>query len=273
MTADGHPTRIRAVVFDWSGTTIDHGSMAPAAAFVELFRRRRVEITLEEARRPMGRYKLDHIRALLADRDIRERWCRAWGTSPTDADALEMYRAFQPIQLETIERYRELIPGVSETVAELRLRGIRIGSTTGYWAEATRRCADAAAEQGYRPDALVCPDDVPAGRPEPWMLFRNLELLRVYPPAAVIKVGDTPVDMEEARSAGTWAVGVSLTGNEVGLTHEELQRLEASARRELRERATANLREAGAHEVVEDVTGVPAAIAAIEERLGRGERP
>jgi len=273
MTQYGHPARVLAVVFDWSGTTIDHGSMAPVEAFVELFRRHGVEITLEEARRPMGRYKLDHIRALLAEPDVRERWRRAKGADPSDDDAMDMYRAFQPIQLETIDRYRELIPGASETVAELRRRGIRIGSTTGYWAEATRRCLEAAAEQGYRPDAVVCPDDVPAGRPEPWMLFRNLEILRVYPPAAAVKVGDTPVDMVEARNAGTWAVGVSLTGNEVGLTRDALQQIPAAARRELSDRAMANLRAAGAHEVLDDVTMVPAAIDAIEERLRRGERP
>ena len=31
---------VRAVVFDWAGTTVDYGSRAPVAAFAEVFRRR-----------------------------------------------------------------------------------------------------------------------------------------------------------------------------------------------------------------------------------------
>ncbi|MGV2339672.1 MAG UNVERIFIED_CONTAM: hypothetical protein LVR18_38635 [Planctomycetaceae bacterium] len=52
---------IQAVVFDWAGTTVDHGSRAPAAVFQEIFRRRGVEITAAEARGPMGRAKHEHI--------------------------------------------------------------------------------------------------------------------------------------------------------------------------------------------------------------------
>jgi phosphonoacetaldehyde hydrolase len=44
--------RIRAVVLDWAGTTQDHGSVAPVAAFVEAFRRFGVEISVAEARAP-----------------------------------------------------------------------------------------------------------------------------------------------------------------------------------------------------------------------------
>jgi phosphonoacetaldehyde hydrolase len=46
---------IKAVIFDWAGTIIDHGSRAPTEAFREIFRRSRVPITADEARGPMGR--------------------------------------------------------------------------------------------------------------------------------------------------------------------------------------------------------------------------
>ncbi len=57
--------RIRLVIFDWAGTTIDHGSLAPLAPFLRAFAEKGVEISPDEARGPMGLHKKDHIRALL----------------------------------------------------------------------------------------------------------------------------------------------------------------------------------------------------------------
>ena len=57
--------RITAVILDWAGTTVDFGSFAPTQIFVEAFRRAfDVEITLAEARVPMGLGKWQHIEAL-----------------------------------------------------------------------------------------------------------------------------------------------------------------------------------------------------------------
>ena len=57
-------SKVQLAVVDLAGTTVDYGSCAPAGAFVELFRRRGVDITQEEARGPMGLQKRDHIVAL-----------------------------------------------------------------------------------------------------------------------------------------------------------------------------------------------------------------
>ncbi|STS78960.1 phosphonoacetaldehyde hydrolase [Klebsiella pneumoniae] len=47
--------RISALILDWAGTTVDFGSFAPTQIFVEAFRQAfDIEITLEEARVPMG---------------------------------------------------------------------------------------------------------------------------------------------------------------------------------------------------------------------------
>ena len=55
---------LQAVVFDWAGTVIDFGSQAPMGAFVELFARHQVAISIAEARGPMGLPKWHHIQAL-----------------------------------------------------------------------------------------------------------------------------------------------------------------------------------------------------------------
>ena len=56
---------LKAVVFDWAGTMIDFGSFAPMGVFVEAFSRFGIEVSIAEAREPMGRPKWDHIVAML----------------------------------------------------------------------------------------------------------------------------------------------------------------------------------------------------------------
>jgi phosphonoacetaldehyde hydrolase len=73
-TPDPAGPRIRLVVFDWAGTTVDHGSRAPVAAFVRAFAGHGVEVTPDEARGPMGLHKRDHIRAMLQMPAVARRW-------------------------------------------------------------------------------------------------------------------------------------------------------------------------------------------------------
>ena len=84
MNTQNHSNRgVRAVIFDISGTVLDFGCRGPVAAFVELFARRWVAISTEEARRPMGTHKRDHIWTLLNDVAVAARWAGATGSGPT----------------------------------------------------------------------------------------------------------------------------------------------------------------------------------------------
>ena len=56
--------KIQAVLLDWAGTTMDFGCMAPAVVFVEVFKRKGVPITMDEARAPMGAHKRVHIQKI-----------------------------------------------------------------------------------------------------------------------------------------------------------------------------------------------------------------
>ena len=57
--------KIEGVIFDWAGTTVDFGCFAPVNVFLEIFKNAGVEVTMEEARIPMGMLKRDHIKAML----------------------------------------------------------------------------------------------------------------------------------------------------------------------------------------------------------------
>jgi phosphonoacetaldehyde hydrolase len=267
------PVAVRAVVLDWAGTTQDFGSVAPVAALVETFRRRGVEVSPANARAGMGLHKREHLRQLLFTPDVARDWCEARGRQPDETDVDDLYAAFIPVQADSIRRFGALIPGTIEAVADLRERGLAIGSTTGYPRELLDIAAGVAAGEGYLPDAVVCADEVFAARPEPWMLLRVLEELGVYPPAAVVKVGDTPVDVDEGLNAGTWTIGVARTGSLVGRTQAELNALPPDEVEHLVDTARGRLLAQGAHLVIDGIAELPDAVDAIDRQLAAGERP
>ena len=271
MQPEAH--KIRLVVFDWAGTTVDHGSRAPLVPFVRAFATCGVEITPEEARGPMGLHKKDHIRALLQQPTIAGRWRERHGRGAGEADIEELYRIFMPLQLVVIDEFSNLVPGLLDCVAELRRRNIAIGASTGYFRAAAERLYQAAALQAYKPDFCVCAEEVPGGRPAPWMMFRIMEALHIFSPASVVKVGDTVPDVGEGLSAGAWSVGVLRTSSEVGCTNEEWDALPRAEQLRRLVICREKLIAAGAHAVVETLAELPSLLNDINNRLGCGEKP
>ncbi len=265
--------KVRLVIFDWAGTTVDHGSLAPLVPFVRTLAGRGVEITLEEARRPMGLHKKDHLRTLLQLPEVSRRWREQHGSGATEKDIDDLYCHFIEFQLEVIDEFARLVPGLLDVVSVLRKRGIAIGATTGYFRAAAERVYLAAAAQGYSPDHCVCTEEVSAGRPAPWMIFRIMEALGHFPPAVVVKVGDTVPDIAEGLAAGAWSIGVLRSSSYVGCTEKEWDALPLAEQVRRLTNCREKLLSAGAHAVVETLAELPAVLEDLDARLERGEKP
>ncbi len=258
MSPDPHYTGpVKAVIFDWAGTTVDFGCCAPAAVFIEVFRRKGITVTPSEARGPMGIHKRDHIRILTQLAPIADQWKAKFGRLPNEDDGDTMFEEFVPLQVEAIKRHADIIPGALDTIKFLRDRGIKIGSTTGYNAEMMAMLVPLAKESGYSPDCMVSVSDVPEGRPAPWMALEAAKRLAVYPMAACVKVGDTVSDIGEGLNAGMWSVGVVEHGNEVGLNANEFAALSDRERIERCAVARKRLTDAGAHYVIDRIANLP----------------
>jgi phosphonoacetaldehyde hydrolase len=264
---------LRAVILDWAGTVVDYGSFAPARAFVEVFQRYGLGVTTAEARAPMGLSKKEHLRAIARQDAIAGQWESVHHRPFTETDLEQMYAEFLPFQVACLFEHADLIPGVPEAVAEIRGRDLKVGTTTGYSRPLMEALLPIAGGQGFTPDAWCCPDDVPAGRPAPWMCFRNAELLQAYPMSAFVKVGDTLPDIAEGRNAGTWTIGLTKTGNELGLTPAEIAALPPGRLDTLLAAIGERMRAAGAHYVAETLADVPPLLDDIGARLRAGERP
>jgi phosphonoacetaldehyde hydrolase len=264
---------LKAAIFDWAGTVIDFGSRAPMGAFVEAYRRFGVSISVAEARGPMGLPKRAHIAALMAHPDIAARWVEVHGHVPGEVDIDALYDTFVPLNVEVVGDFADLIPGAVQMATVVRARGMKLGSTTGYVRPIMDKLLPLAAAQGYTPDNLVCAGDLADGRPTPLMMYQCFADLGVYPPAAVVKIDDTEPGIAEGLAAGTWTVGVSISGNCVGLSAEEWADTPAEEQARLRARAEGMLLGAGAHYVIDSIADLLTVLDEIEIRMAQGERP
>ncbi|MGK2696757.1 phosphonoacetaldehyde hydrolase [Serratia surfactantfaciens] len=267
--------QINAVILDWAGTTVDFGSFAPTQIFVEAFKQTfDIDISLAEARIPMGLGKWQHIEALGKLPAVDARWRQRLGRSMGHQDIDELYQAFMPLQIAKVIDFADPIEGVPQVIAALREQGIKIGSCSGYPRAVMEVLVPAAAERGYAPDYWVATDDLAAGgRPGPWMALQNAIALGIDAVAHCVKVDDAVPGIAEGLNAGMWSVGLALSGNEFGATWPEYRQMAADEIERRRAAAADKLYAAGAHYVIDTLAQLPAAIADINRRLAKGERP
>ena len=263
--------KIQMVVFDWAGTTVDYASSAPSTVFERVFTSIGIKLTREEINRPMGMEKKAHIRELLSCESGNRQWLETQKRPWEESDVEMLYHKFEEMLYQVVAEYSTPIPGVVETVAELRDQGIKIGSTTGYTSQMMEQVVPKARTMGYEADCVVTPDITKASRPTPFMLFECMRQLKVYPPCKVAKVGDTVVDMLEGKNAGAWSIGILNGSNLLGLSQEEFHTMDAEQLKQCKQKTAEAYRQAGADLVIDSIRDLPAALEELNRRLAQME--
>lgn len=267
------PRQLQAAILDWAGTVVDFGSFAPTQIFVEAFGEFGVQVSLDEARGPMGMGKWDHIRTLCNIPEIAERYREKFGRTPTDDDVTAIYERFMPLQIEKIGLHSALIPGALDAIATLRSKGLKIGTCSGYPAVVMAKVVEIARDNGYVPDHVVATDEVPNGRPYPAQSLANVIALGINDVAACVKVDDTWPGILEGRSAGMWTVALTCSGNALGLTYEQFKALPQDKLAQERKRIAQMFEGSRPHYLIDTIAELPAVIDDINARLVRGETP
>ncbi|HDS1746928.1 MULTISPECIES: phosphonoacetaldehyde hydrolase [Pseudomonas] len=268
-----NPTQLQAAILDWAGTVVDFGSFAPTQIFVEAFAEFDVQVSIEEARGPMGMGKWDHIRTLCDVPEIAERYRNVFGRTPTDEDVTAIYNRFMPLQIEKIAVHSALIPGALDTLTGLRRDGLKIGSCSGYPKVVMDKVVELAAQNGYVADHVVATDETPNGRPWPAQALANVIALGIDDVAACVKVDDTVPGILEGRRAGMWTVALVCSGNALGLTWEGYQALSAEKLESERKRIHALFAGSRPHYLIDTINELPEVVADINRRLAKGEMP
>lgn len=268
-----NPTRLQAAILDWAGTVVDFGSFAPTQIFVEAFAEFDVQVSIEEARGPMGMGKWDHIRTLCDVPEIAERYRQVFGRTPTDDDVTAIYNRFMPLQIEKIPVHSALIPGALDTLTGLRRDGLKIGSCSGYPKVVMDKVVALAAQNGYVADHVVATDETPNGRPWPAQALANVIALGIDDVAACVKVDDTVPGILEGRRAGMWTVALVCSGNALGLTWEGYRALSAEKLESERQRIHALFAGSRPHYLIDTINELPEVVADINRRLAKGEMP
>jgi phosphonatase-like hydrolase len=184
------------VVFDMAGTTVVDDDKVNECLRAAL-RAGGVSVTRSEANAVMGLPKPRAIRALLERAETAAAW--------SDEEVGRMHASFVERMIEhyaTSPEVRE-VPGMSQTFARLREMGIKVALDTGF----DRAIASAIvrrlgwSEMGLI-DAWVASDEVRRGRPHPDLVFEAMRRTGLSLASRVMKVGDTPSDVQEGKAAG-----------------------------------------------------------------------
>ena len=199
MSANQAPLRPLLVVTDLMGTTLrDDGAVLPAyrAAFAECA----IPFTEEELAAKRGAHKLSLFTEFAARRYPAD------DAAKRGAAALEVFERQLRHFLAT--GGGTPIEGAENAVARLRQAGIKVALTSGFdrglIADIVQHCG-----WGELFDAVVYPDEVPAGRPAPYLIFQAMQKTRVEPVARVAAIGDTILDLRAGANAGAgWVIGV-----------------------------------------------------------------
>lgn len=193
-------SNIQLVVFDIAGTTVrDTGNVAKA--FIDAFNEYNIDVPVTMVNNVMGFRKIDAIRMLLP------------GENGLLAE--QIHEAFTRNMLALYENDPELtpLPHVEATFLQLKKRGIKLALNTGF----TRAVTNAILQrlQWNVPetiDMVVSSDEVPEGRPQPFMIETIMKQMDIRDSKAVVKVGDTKVDVDEGRNAACGLVVSVTTG-------------------------------------------------------------
>jgi phosphonoacetaldehyde hydrolase len=219
---------IKLVILDIAGTVCDGPQdlrhlfpnddglavKGPVIVFERMFRKFKMDLDWATIRRPMGRFKKDHLRDILSIPEVSEQFRKINGRNWTEQDISEMFEMFRP-EMAKVAVTEELIrpfEGIKEAIDKLRAAGIKAGCDTGYPKETCDAIYGTLAKKyGVIFDVTADSENV-RGRPTPFLVYDCMYKANAYPPAAVVKADDITAGVHEGANSGAWTVGIYATG-------------------------------------------------------------
>lgn len=259
---------IKLVILDIAGTVCDGPQdlshlypnddglavKGPVIVFDMMFKKFGMDVDWETIRRPMGKFKKEHLVDILTFDHVAAQYRKAHGCGWTENDVDEMFDMFRPTMAEVAVTEDLIRPfdGLADAIRALQADGVQVGCDTGYPKETCDAIYGTLDEKfGIRFDVVADSENV-RGRPTPFLVYDCMYKANVFPPAAVVKADDITAGVQEGANSGAWTVGIYETG-----AHDR-----------------DTLKEAGAHFLVPAARDIPDLIRTeIQPRLAAGEMP
>jgi phosphonoacetaldehyde hydrolase len=228
MTMARYHGPIKLVIMDIAGTICDGpqdlrhlyphddglGVKGPVIVFEKMFQKYKMDVDWATIRRPMGKFKKEHLREILEIPSVAEQFRSKHRRDWTDTDVEDMFNIFRP-EMAKVAVTPDLIrpfDGVKEAIDRLRAAGIKVGCDTGYAKEACEAIYETLAKKFGLVFDVVADSENVRGRPTPFLVYDCMNKVNVYPPAAVVKADDIKAGIQEGANSGAWTVGICATG-------------------------------------------------------------
>lgn len=190
--------KIQMVMFDMAGTTV-HDNDDVNICFQAALESTGLPITRDDINAVMGLKKPEAIRLVLEAKLTDH-------STITNAYVDELHNVFLQKMIDFYKndpRVKE-IEGASDVFLTLKSAGIKVAIDSGF----SRDIIDTIIERlGWERDGLidisVASDEVPQGRPAPYMIQKAMAAFGITDPKGVAKVGDTPADLNEGHNSQT----------------------------------------------------------------------
>lgn len=264
---------IQAVIFNLEHTVLDPGGRGLMQGMRDIFRWKGLNVTEDQVAHGRGLPIRDHIASVLGLSEVRMKWMGCFGNTPGRQEIEHLYTELVPV-LRSLLQAAEPVAGMEKALQDIHERRIQSGATASYPLDMIRAAASPAMGT-YGLDCTVTSCEVNQGRPYPWMIYEIAQQLQVFPLSDIVKVGDTPADMQEGRNAGVWTIGVlsnpsyqlkSLSSAVWGM-HDQVPSDD-----QFRQEAYV-LKKAGAHIVIESMSELPNVLREIEMLQHTGAHP
>ena len=211
--------KIDTIVFDVAGTICDKYSRAPFVALTQTFLEDfQIRLTNDVVRKPTGNDKMIHIQAILSNKSVSEQWTQNHGNKPNLDNAKKIFEKYEIRQIELLKslEFTKMLPKTLSTLNFMQTKyDLKYGITTGYNDKMMVEVLNSLKTQGFVPDSCFASNEIKRPRPYPDGILANLAKLKRYQENC-IKIGDTPIDMQEANNSGCISLGIVKYGNKMG---------------------------------------------------------
>lgn len=201
-------SKYSAFIFDLSGVLVDAGVRIPYIALTSAFHFNGVYIPDNMIHFALGRNEEKYIDSI----------CKIHKCSTKYNKIYNMYKK-NLIKLNESEYFNAPIHGAIKLTQTLKKQGYLIGITTNYNRDIFEIIKPTLAKNCILYDEVVCRDDTMSGRPEPFMLYKMLNELKLYN-TDVIKIGESYLSLCESYNARIDNINVIDTCSEMGIDEE-----------------------------------------------------